>query len=173
MLAQGSGGVSLFAVQLARTLGARVLATTSRAANTERLKKLGTDSVVDYVANPNWAGVVRELTGGRGADRIVEVGGPGTLAESIKALAYDGEVAVVGALANTTVPFDFWSMFMHQARLRCISIGSRADLEALVRVVDAHALHPVIDRGFPFEDAKAAFAHYFEGVPFGKVVIRH
>jgi len=173
VLVQGTGGVSLFALQLARILGACVLATTSRAANIGRLKELGAEAVVDYVANPDWPVVVRELTAGRGPDRIVDVGGPGTLAKSINAVAHGGQVAIVGALAHTPAPFDFWSMFTRQATLRCISIGSRADLEALVRVVDAHSLHPVIDRIFPFDDAKAAFTHYFEGAPVGKVVIRH
>jgi alcohol dehydrogenase len=173
VLVQGTGGVSLFALQLARILGARVIATTSRPANEVRLKELGAIAVVDYLANPEWSTIVGELTGGRGVDRIVDVGGPGTLAESINALAYGGQVAVVGALASDPVPFGFWNLFIHQATLRCISVGSRADLEALVRVVDAHSLHPVIDRVFEFDDAKTAFAHYFEGAPVGKVVIRH
>jgi NADPH:quinone reductase-like Zn-dependent oxidoreductase len=93
VLTQGSGGVSLFALQLAKLLGARVIATTSNARNGERLKSLGADAVVDYVENPQWAEAVRALTAGRGVDRVVDVGGPGTLAESLKAVAYGGEVA--------------------------------------------------------------------------------
>src|SRR5258706_6099637 len=97
VLTQGSGGVSLFALQLAKLLGARVMATTSSALNGRRLKEVGADAVVDYVENPQWADAVRALTAGRGVDRVVDVGGPGTLAEALHALAYVGEAAPVGA----------------------------------------------------------------------------
>lgn len=173
VLTQGSGGVSLFALQLAKLLGARVIATTSSARNGERLKPLGADAVIDYVENPQWAEAVRALTSGRGVDRVVEVGGPGTLAESLKAVAYGGEVALVGALAESNARLDFMSLFMSQATLRCISVGSRIDVEAMNRAVDAHVMHPVIDRVFPFAEAKSAFAHYAGRNVFGKIVIRH
>src|SRR5258705_7719056 len=173
VLTQGSGGVSLFALQLAKLLGARVIATTSSARNGERLKQVGADAVVDYVETPQWAEAVRRLTAGRGVDRVVEVGGPGTLAQSLKAVAYGGEAALVGALAKSNGGLDFMSLFMSQATLRCISVGSRIDVEAMQRAVDAHAMHPVIDSVFPFADAKSAWAHYAERNVFGKVVIRH
>jgi len=173
VLTQGSGGVSLFALQLAKLLGARVIATTSSARNGERLKSLGADAVVDYVENPQWAEAVRALTAGRGVDRVVDVGGPGTLAESLKAVAYGGEVALVGALGESKAGLDFMGLFMSQATLRCISVGSRVDVEAMNRAVDAHAMRPVIDRVFPFAEAKAAWAHYAGRGAFGKIVIRH
>src|ERR1700681_3371565 len=173
VLTQGSGGVSLFALQLAKLLGARVIATTSSAQNGERLKQLGADAAVDYVENPQWAEAVRALTAGRGVDRVVEVGGPGTLAQSLKAVTYGGEIALVGALAKSDVGLDFMSLFMSQATLRCISIGSRVDVEAMQRAVEAHAMHPVIDRVFPFTEAKSAWAHYAGRGVFGKVVMRH
>src|ERR1700730_4928275 len=173
VLTQGSGGVSLFAIQLATLLGARVIATTSSARNGERLKSLGADAVVDYVENPQWAETVRGLTAGRGVDRVVDVGGPGTLAESLKAVAYGGEVALVGALAERKAGLGFVSLFMRQSTLRCISVGSRVDVEAMNRAVDAHAMRPVIDRVFPFAEAASAFAHYAGGKVFGKIVIRH
>jgi NADPH:quinone reductase-like Zn-dependent oxidoreductase len=173
VLTQGSGGVAVFALQLAKILGARVVATAGSAATGERLKKVGADAVVDYVANPAWAEAVRALTGGRGVDRVVEVGGPGTLAQSINAVAYGGEISIVGALAAGDSGLDFMSLFMSQATLRCISVGSRSDMEALIRAVDAHAMHPVIDRVFPFAEAKSAWEHYAGGKVFGKVVIRH
>src|SRR5882762_3107455 len=173
VLTQGSGGVSLFALQLAKLLGARVIATTSSARNGERLKQVGADAVVDYVENPQWAEAVRGLTAGRGVDRVVEVGGPGTLAQSLKAVTFGGEIALVGALAESSAGLDFMSLFMSQATLRCISIGSRIDVEAMQRAVDAHAMRPVIDRVFPFAEAKSAWAHYAGRGVFGKVVIRH
>ena len=173
VLTQGSGGVAVFALQLARLLGARVIATAGSSANGERLEKLGADAVVDYVKNPQWAEAVRALTRGRGVDRVVEVGGPGTLAQSIKAVAYGGEVSIVGALAAGDSGFDFMSLFMNQVTLRCISAGSRSDTEALIRAVEGHAMHPVIDRVFPFAEAKSAWEHYSGRKLFGKVVIRH
>src|ERR1700730_2257329 len=173
VLTQGSGGVSLFALQLATLLGARVIATTSSARSGDRLMSLGADAVVDYVENPQRAEAVRALTAGRGVDRVVDVGGPGTLAESLKAVAYGGEVALVGALAESKAGLDFMGLFMSQATLRCISVGSRVDVEAMNRAVDAHAMRPVIDRVFPFAEAASAFAHYAGGKVFGKIVIRH
>ncbi len=158
VLTQGSGGVSLFALQLAKLLGARVIATTSSARNGHRLKQVGADEVVDYVESPQWAEAVRALTAGRGVDRVV---------------TYGGEIALVGALAESNGGLDFMSLFMSQATLRCISVGSRIDVEAMQRAVDAHAMHPVIDSVFPFADAKSAWAHYAERNVFGKVVIRH
>src|SRR5713226_8001333 len=173
VLTQGSGGVSLFALQLAKLLGARVIATTSSAPNGQRLKQVGADVVVDYVENPQWAEAVRGLTAGRGVDRVVEVGGPGTLAQSLKAVMFGGEIAIVGALAEGNSGLDFMSLFMSQATLRCISVGSRVDVEAMQRAVDVHAMHPVIDSVFPFVEAKSAWAHYAGRDVFGKIVIRH
>jgi NADPH:quinone reductase-like Zn-dependent oxidoreductase len=173
VLTQGSGGVSLFAVQLAKLLGARVIATTSSPRKGGRLKQVGADAVVNYVEHPQWADAVRALTAGRGVDRIVEVGGPGTLAQSLEAVAYGGEISLVGSLAESNAGVDFMSLFMSQATLRCISVGSRTDVEAMHRAVDAHAMHPVIDSVFPFAEAKAAWAHYAGRDVFGKVVIRH
>src|SRR5712671_2564664 len=134
VLTQGSGGVSLFALQLAKLLGARVIATTSSAQNGDRLKQVGADAVVDYVENPQWAEVVRALTGGRGVDRVVEVGGPGTLAQSLKAVTYGGEISLVGALAGADGGVDFMTMFLSEATFQPIVIGSRRDLEDLCRV---------------------------------------
>src|SRR5258708_13959892 len=170
VLTQGSGGVSLFALQLAKLLGARVIATTSSARNGQRLKDVGADAVVDYVANPQWAEALRALTAGRGVDRVVEAGGPGTLTQSRKAVTYCGRIALVGALAEGNSGLDFMSLFMSQATLRCISVGSRVDVEAMQRAVDVHAMHPVIDSVFPFADAKAAWVHYAGRGVFGKIV---
>ena len=172
VLTQGSGGVSVFAIQLARAAGARVIATTTTAANVARLRALGASDVIVTTTTPEWAGAVRELTGGRGADRIVEVGGPGTLAQSAKAVAYGGQVSLVGVLAKGG-PIDFMDLFLSQARYETISVGSRADLEALLRVVAQHSIRPVIDRAFGFEDAPAAWAHLAGRRVFGKVVIQH
>ena len=115
----------------------------------------------------------RALTGGRGVDRVVEIGGPGTLARSTKAVAHGGQVSLVGALAAAEGGVDFMSMFLSQARFQPIAVGSRRDLEDLCRVVEQHRIRPVIDSVFSFDDAKAGWRHYAGRKVTGKVVIRH
>jgi NADPH:quinone reductase-like Zn-dependent oxidoreductase len=173
VLTQGSGGVSLFAVRLAKALGARVIATTTNPENATRLRELGADEVIDARDSPDWGDQVRALTGGRGVDRVVEVGGPGTLAQSTKAVAYGGQVSLVGALAAAEGGMDFWSMFISQATFQPIATGSRRDLEDLCRVMVQHQIRPVIDSVFAFDDAKAGWSHYAGRKVTGKVVIRH
>jgi NADPH:quinone reductase-like Zn-dependent oxidoreductase len=173
VLTQGAGGVSLFAVQLAKALGARVIATTSNPENSARLRELGADEVIDSRDSRDWGDQVRALTGGRGVDRVVEVGGPGTLAQSVKAIAYGGQVSLVGALAGVEGGLDFMTMFLSQARFQPIATGSRRDLEDLCRVIEQHGIRPVIDSVFSFDDAKAGWSHYAGRKVTGKVVIRH
>src|SRR6202795_2221544 len=173
VLTQGAGGVSLFAVQLAKALGARVIATSSSPGNAARLREMGVDEVIDTSALPEWGDKVRALTGGRGVDRVVEVGGPGTLAQSVKAIAYSGQVSIVGTLAGVAGGLDFMTMFLSQATYQPIATGSRRDLEDLCRVVEQHAIRPVLDSVSSFDDAKAGWSHYAGGKATGKVVIRH
>jgi NADPH:quinone reductase-like Zn-dependent oxidoreductase len=165
--------VSLFALQLAKALGARVLTTTTNPEKATRLRELGADEVIEVGDSPEWGDQVRALTGGRGVDRIVEVGGPGTLAQSTKAVAYGGQVSLVGALAADGVGMDFWSVFMSQARFQPIATGSRRDLEDLCRLVEQHQIRPVIDSVYSFDDAKAGWTHYAGRKVTGKVVFRH
>jgi NADPH:quinone reductase-like Zn-dependent oxidoreductase len=173
VLTQGTGGVSLFALQFAKTLGARVIATTSSEQKAGRLTSLGADLVIDYIKVPEWSAEVRALTEGRGVDRIIDVGGPGTLVQSIKSVAFQGQVSLVGALAAGATSVDFMSMFMSQATYQPIATGSRSDLEDLSRVISQHKLRPVIDKTFSFEDARAAWMYFADRKLFGKVVITH
>jgi len=173
VLTQGSGGVSLFALQLAKRLGARVIATTSGPEKAERLKALGADEVIDYTVTPDWSARVQELTGGQGVDRIVEVGGPGTLAQSIRAITVGGEIAMIGFLAAGESSIDFNALFLSGAILRRIAVGNRADFEDMNRAVSQHRLRPVVDRVFPFGQAGAAWRHFDSRKNFGKVVIAH
>jgi len=173
VLTQGAGGVSLFAVQLAKALGARVIATSSNPENAARLREMGVDEVIETRDSSDWGDKVRELTGGRGVDRVVEVGGPGSLAQSVKAIAYGGQVSLVGALAGMAGSIDFMAMFLSQATYQPIATGSRRDLEDLCRVLEQHKIQPVIDSVFSFEDAKAGLNHYAGRKVTGKVVIRH
>src|SRR5262245_13323918 len=167
----GTGGVSLFAAQFALLAGARVIATTSTAAKLARLKQLGISDVIDYRVLPGWDARVRELTGERGADLVVDVGGPGSLARSIAALRYCGHVSVVGNLAGKAT-IDPAALFAKRASMCGIQVGSRDMFEAMNRAIEVGKLEPVIDRVFDFTDARAAYEHLAQGKHFGKVVIR-
>jgi len=173
VLTLGSGGVSLFALQFAKLFGARVIATTSSEEKAERLKALGVDYVVNYRTTPDWHVAVRELTGGRGVDQVVEVGGPSTIVQSIRSTRLSGEIALIGSVARDTSGDSgiHSAVFMGVVTLRGIAIGSRAQFLAMNRAIAVNGLKPVIDRVFPFEDAKAAYRYYEEVHPFGKVII--
>ncbi len=174
VLTQGTGGVSIFALQFARLLGAQVIATTSSAAKAERLKALGAAAVINYVETPDWHEKVVELTDGRGADCVVEIGGPGTLANSIKALAVGGHISLIGSsLSRSGVMLDPLLLGGRGMTLSSISVGGRADFEAMNRAIALHRLRPVVDRVFPFEKAPDAYRYFESRAHFGKVVISH
>lgn len=172
VLVQGSGGVSVFALQLARAVGAAVIATTSSAAKAAQLVALGAAEVVNYVDDPTWGKSVRALTGGRGVDRIIEVGGPGTIAQSLRAVAVGGEIASIGFLSTENPGIDFFQLKLSGASFRNITVGDRSGLLDLVKAVAATRLRPIIDRVFPFDQAQDAFSHLESGAHLGKVVIR-
>ncbi len=172
ILTLGSGGVSLFALQFAKLLGARVISTTSSNEKAERLKSLGADEVINYRITPNWHLAVRELTRGRGVDQVVEIGG-GTLEQSIQSTALDGQINFIGRLSDAASTIDINMLYNAVATLRVVFAGSRAQFIAMNRAIAVNLLKPIIDRVFPFDDVVGAF-HYFEaGQNFGKVVISH
>jgi NADPH:quinone reductase-like Zn-dependent oxidoreductase len=172
VLTQGTGGVSIFAVQLAKALGARVIATTSSPEKADRLRALGADEVIDYQADADWGATARALTD-RGVDRVIETGGATSLVQSIRAVATGGQISVVGALGGFSGSVDYMAMFISQARFQPIPTGSRRDLEDLVRFIDRTGLKPVIDSTFAFEDARAAIEHLGRRQVFGKVIVQH
>ena len=170
VLTLGTGGVSLFAVQLATAMGARVIATTGNEARVELLRELGADVVLNYRDTPDWPDAVRAATGGRGADLVVEVAG--TWESSLAAVALGGEIAVVGFVGGRpAASLDPYAVFTAGATLRPVAVGSRAQLVALVHAVGTHRIRPVLGRVFPFDDAPEAFRHYLGGTAAGKVVI--
>lgn len=171
LLTLGSGGVSLFSIQLAKIFGARVIATTSSDDKAQRLKALGADAVINYRSTPNWHTAVRDLTGGQGVDRVIEVGGAGTLEQSIKSTTADGHISVIGRLANTTSTIPMSAIDGGFFTLRRIAVGSRAHFLAMNRAITVNGLKPVIDRVFSFEDTLSAYRYYEKGQNFGKVVI--
>lgn len=172
VLVQGTGGVSVFALQLARAVGARVIATTSSDAKAARLTQMGASDVVNYATVAEWGKQVRTLSSGRGVDRVVEVGGPGTINQSLRAVAVGGEIASIGFLSSENPGIDFFALKLSSASFRNISVGDRAGLQELIRVVAGAKLKPIVDRVFPFAEARQAFTHLDQGAHFGKVVIR-
>lgn len=171
VLLQGTGGVSMFALQLCRAMGANVVMTSSSAEKRERLRKMGAMATVDYRATPKWGTAVRDLTGGRGVDLAVEVGGAGTFDESIKALRYGGTMSLLGILTGTEGPINTYQIFHKNIRVHGLYVGSAQMFRALVRALEAMKIEPIIDRVFAFDQAKAAYDHLASGKHFGKVVV--
>jgi NADPH:quinone reductase-like Zn-dependent oxidoreductase len=172
VLTQGTGGVAIFAVQLAKALGARVIATTSSAEKADRLRALGADEVIDYRADQDWGSTARAMTD-RGLDRVVETGGATSLAQSIKAIAPSGQISLVGVLGGFAGSVEYMAMFLSRARFQTITTGSRRDLEDLTRFVARTGLKPIIDSKFSFAEAPAAIEHLGKRQVFGKVIIEH
>ena len=163
--------VSVFALQFAALAGARVIATSSSNERLERLQELGAEQLVNYLETPGWGKTVREMTGGEGVDHVVEVGGAGTLEQSLRAVRAGGRVHLIGVLAG---PGDFntnW-ILMKAIRVQGIYVGSRAMFENMNRAIAAAQLHPVVDRVFPFDEAREAMRHLEAAEHFGKVVVR-
>ncbi|WP_179755898.1 zinc-binding dehydrogenase [Kineococcus aurantiacus] len=167
----GTGGVSTFALQLAKAAGAAVVVTSSSWQKLQRALDLGADHVINYRDTPHWGQRVLELTGGRGAERVVEVGGPGTLPQSITAVAVGGRISLVGVLTGVEglVPTD--ALMMKQARLQGIVVGSRSTQQKLVRFLETQRIHPVIDRAFPLARIAEAFSYQGTGAHLGKVAL--
>ena len=172
VLTLGSGGVSVFALQLAKLLGARVIATTSSNQKAQTLRALGADDIINYRDQPRWGEHVRELTDGRGVDRVVEVGGPATIDQSLRAVAIGGEVTLIGFLSEDNPGIDYFLLKGAGAMTRSITVGDRTDTQELVRAVATTGLEPVIDAIFEFADARAAFDRLRDSKHLGKLVIR-
>ncbi|WP_421357919.1 zinc-dependent alcohol dehydrogenase family protein [Agrobacterium rosae] len=173
VLTLGTGGVSLFAIQFAKALGARVIATTSSNDKFDKLTALGADALINYRDTPDWHKSVRDLTGRLGADRIVEVGGPATIAQSVRSVREGGQVSIVGALGMEGEAIDIMKLFFSQATYKVISVGNRSDQEEMNRAIAAHQIRPVIDSVFGFDDAFSAYDRLASRNVFGKVVIRN
>lgn len=171
VLVQGTGGVSLFALQFAKAAGARVIATSSSEQKLEKLTRLGADAVINYKAVPSWGEKAKELTDGRGVDHVIEVGGPATFAQSIAACRTGGHIAIVGVLTGFAGEISIPALFSNQIRTSGISIASRADQEAMIRAIAVNHLKPVVDRSFPLQEIVAAFEYYESQQHFGKVCL--
>ena len=171
VLVQGTGGVSIFALQLARLAGARVIATSSSEAKLERLRELGADDVVNYRSDPEWGTTVRRLTDGRGVDHVVEVGGPDSLLQSMHATRVGGHIALIGVLSGVDATLPLGLALARQLRMQGLLVGNRRQQQDMVRTLDTSSLRPVIDRHFALDDLVAAFRHQESGRHLGKIVL--
>ena len=171
VLVEGTGGVAVFALQLAKLAGARVVALSSSDDKLARARTLGADATINYRTTPEWAGPVREATGGRGVDIAVETGGAATLPQALAAAAFGGFVGVVGFVGGFEAVVDVRRLLGPMVRVQGIAVGSRSRFEAMNRAIAAHGLRPVVDSTFPLEAAAEAFALMERGGHFGKIVI--
>lgn len=171
VLVQGTGGVSIFALQFAKAAGATVIATSSGRAKLDRLAALGADHLINYREDLAWGETARKLTGGRGVDHVVDVAGPGTLEQSMAAVRVGGHVSVIGILTGLSGPLPLVPALIKQVRLQGVLVGSRRQQQDMVRAIDANGIKPVIDKSFPLEDMVAAFRHQESNTHFGKICL--
>jgi NADPH:quinone reductase-like Zn-dependent oxidoreductase len=173
VLVLGTGGVSIFALQFAKRMGATVIATSSSDEKLERVRALGADHTINYRTEPKWGDAVRQWTGGRGVDHVIEVGGPGTLPQSIAAVRIGGHIALIGALTGRSGETPIAAVFLKQVQLQGLIVGSRRHQQEMVRAIDATGLRPVIDRTFSLYAIADAFRYEESGKHFGKICLEY
>ena len=171
VLTQGTGGVSIFALQLAKAAGCRVISTSSSPEKLEKLKALGADHVINYKENPEWGAEAFKLAGGRGVDEVVEIGGPGTMAQSIAACRPGGHISLIGVLTGVSGEVPTAALFSRNITLSGITVGSRRMQEDMIDALEANSIKPVIDSTFPLDKIADAFAHQASQKHFGKIVL--
>ncbi|MFC4726916.1 zinc-dependent alcohol dehydrogenase family protein [Coralloluteibacterium thermophilus] len=171
VLVLGTGGVSIFALQFARAMGARVIVTSSSDEKLARAAELGAEHTINYRSEPEWARAVLERTDGRGVDHVVEVGGPATLPQSIAACRIGGHIALIGVLTGAAGPVPTAALMARQQRLTGLIVGSRRHQLDMIAAIEATGLVPVVDRSLPLEDIAEAFALQQAGGHFGKIAL--
>jgi NADPH:quinone reductase-like Zn-dependent oxidoreductase len=175
VLTQGTGGVSIFALQFAKAAGARVIATTSSKEKAETLKKLGADHVINYKETPNWGEEAAKLTpGGSGVQHVVEVGGPVTMAQSLKAVGIDGVISIIGFIGGFSKEQPtFLDCLSNICTVRGILVGSRLQMEDMCAAIEANDIKPVVDgKVFSLAEAKEAYQYMWDQKHFGKLTIK-
>jgi NADPH:quinone reductase-like Zn-dependent oxidoreductase len=172
VLVLGTGGVSIFALQFAKLHGARVIATSSSDEKLAKARELGADEGVNYKTTPDWNKRVLELTGGRGVDFVVEVGGAGTVGQSMKAVRPGGQISLIGVLSGGGEKVNPMPILMKNIRVQGIFVGTREMFEAMNRAIALHQLQPIVDRVFPFAEAVEAYRYMESAAHFGKIAIK-
>ncbi len=171
VLVQGTGGVSIFALQFAKMAGANVIATSSSDEKLDKLKALGADHLINYKKTPNWGEVAREITGGVGVDHVIEVGGPATLEQSMAAARVGAHISVIGILTGLGGEISIVTALIKQLRLQGLIVGSRAQQIEMVKAIDANGMRPVLDKVFPLENIVEAFQYQESNKHFGKICL--
>ncbi|KPX26718.1 Zinc-binding dehydrogenase family oxidoreductase [Pseudomonas syringae pv. delphinii] len=171
VLVQGTGGVSIFALQFAKMVGATVIATSSSDEKLERLQAMGADHLINYRKDSNWGETARKLTGGRGVDHIIDVGGPSTLQHSMSAARVAGHISVIGILSGVAGQLEFVPALVKQLRMQGVLVGSRTQQQDMIRAIDANGMRPVMDRSFPMTDIVEAFKYQETNQHFGKICL--
>jgi NADPH:quinone reductase-like Zn-dependent oxidoreductase len=171
VLTQGTGGVSIFALQFAKAAGATVIATSSSDEKLERLKAMGADHLINYRSQPNWGQAAAELTGGRGVDLVVEIGGPGTLTQSIHASRIGGHISLIGVLTGVSGEVPTALAMTKNVAIKGITVGSHDAQDDMIAAIEANGLAPVIDRSFSLDGIVEAFVHQASQKHFGKICL--
>ncbi|KST63836.1 zinc-dependent alcohol dehydrogenase family protein [Mastigocoleus testarum] len=172
VLLLGTGGVSIFALQFAKVHGAEVIITSSSDEKLQHAQELGADVIINYKTTPEWHKEIYKLTEGNGVDRVIEVGGAGTLAKSMQAVRVGGTISLIGILAGAKAEVNPLPVIMKNLNIQGIYVGSRDMFESMNQAISLHKIKPIIDRVFPFEEAKEAYSYLKSGAHFGKVVIK-
>jgi len=171
VLAQGTGGVAVAALQFAKSLGASVIITSSDDEKLIQAKRLGADFGVNYLNTPDWGTAAMSITGGRGVDAVIEIGGTGTLQQSIAAIRRGGHINIIGYLAGVNLGLTVYDLIMKNANLHGISVGNRESVETMMQFIADHRIHPLIDRTYDFVNAAAALSEIAHGRHFGKLIV--
>jgi NADPH:quinone reductase-like Zn-dependent oxidoreductase len=171
VLLEGTGGVSIFGLQLAKLAGARVIITSSQDEKLARARDLRADETINYRTEPEWQDRVREKTGGRGVDHVLEVGGKDTLGRALTALCYAGQIHLIGGVSGIATDIPLLSMAQNNARVRRIFVGSVSMFEAMNRALSLHRTRPVVDRTFRFDEVRVALEDMQKATHFGKIVL--
>jgi NADPH:quinone reductase-like Zn-dependent oxidoreductase len=171
VLVQGTGGVALFSLQFAKLMGARVILISSSDEKLERARTMGMDHGINYRQTPRWGKAVKEITGGIGVDHIIELGGAGTMQESLQAVRLGGEISLIGVLAGPAKELNITPILMRNIRVQGILVGNREYFESMNRAIAHHRLQPVVDRIFPFEETRKGFELMAGAGHFGKICI--
>jgi len=171
VLVQGTGGVAIFGLQFAKAMGASVIVTSGSDAKLEQARELGADHCINYRATPEWGAAAQALTGGRGVDAVIEIGGTGTLRQSFGAIRRGGHIAVIGYLAGIDLDLTVFDLIERNANLHGVSVGNRDSFEAMMAFTGTHEIRPVIGGEFEFEDAPVALQAIVRGEHFGKLAV--
>jgi len=171
VLTQGTGGVSIFALQLAKAAGATVISTSSSDEKLARLKALGADHLINYKSQPDWGQAAAAVTGGRGVDVVVEIGGPGTLAQSLVASRIGGHISLIGVLTGFSGEVPTALAMSKNVAVKGVTVGSRQDQDEMIAAIEANGIEPIIDSSFPLEKIAEAFAHQASQKHFGKICL--